>query len=350
MFSTALLGWYDANARTLPWRLPPNSVTRPDPYRVWLSEIMLQQTGVATVTRYFQEFTRRWPTVEALAAAPDEAIMAAWAGLGYYTRARNLITAARMIAARGFPADESGWRALPGVGPYTAAAITAIAFGERCAAVDTNVERVASRVLNLRTPLPAARAEIRAALLPLVPANRPGDFTQALMDLGSAVCTPRRPGCSACPVRDYCATADPVAAEALPVKPPPKTRPARYGCVWWIESGGDVALIRRPPRGLLGGMPGFPGSHWTEDPAHAPLPFASDWRRTGEISHIFTHFSLRLVIFAAELANQFPVVAGEAIDWTPRGALESAGLPTVYAKVAQLMLASADQPCFETLC
>lgn len=350
MFSTALLAWYDANARELPWRLPPNASIRPDPYRIWLSEIMLQQTGVVAVTRYFTEFMRRWPTVQALASAPDDAIMAAWAGLGYYSRARNLIAAARVIAREGFPLDESGWRALPGVGPYTAAAIAAIAFGEHCVAVDTNVARVASRVLDIRTPLPAARDEIRSALWPLVPEHRPGDFTQALMDLGSAICTPRRPQCGVCPVRAFCATAEPSAAEALPVKPPRKIRPVRHGMVWHIESADHVALVRRPPRGLLGGMPGFPGSEWREDPVPAFTPFESDWRQTGEVSHVFTHFSLRLAVLATEVAGRPPTIDNDIILWTPRTALDSVGLPTVYTKVVQLMRASSEQPCFENLC
>lgn len=337
--SEALLGWYDLHARGLPWRLPPGSRARPDPYAVWLCEIMAQQTTVAAVERYWLRFLALWPTVEALAAADDADVMREWAGLGYYARARNLLAAARALAALGgFPETEAGLRTLPGVGPYTAAAIAAIAFGERATVVDSNVERVAARLFAIETPLPTGRAEIEAALSPHVPAGRPGDFAQALMDLGATICTPRGPRCLLCPLQPFCAAQAEGRPEQYPVKPAKKARPVKLGLAWWIEHGGSVALVRRPPRGLLGGMLALPGTGWSE--AEAPAyPFVADWHRVPEpVRHIFTHFELQLSVAATHISKRLNAIDGEPLVWTPREALAGAGLPTLYARAVTAMM------------
>jgi len=248
-FARALLGWYDRHARRLPWRAPPGTPP-PDPYRVWLSEIMLQQTTAAAAGAYFERFVARWPTVTDLAAAPDADVMARWAGLGYYARARNLLACARQVAASGgrFPDTEEGLRALPGVGAYTAAAIAAIAFGRRAVVVDANVERVVARQFAVETPLPAARTQLRPLTDSLTPEDRAGDFAQAMMDLGATLCTPRRPNCLLCPVAASCRARAEGRAEAFPVKPPRKARPERRGQAFWIERNGEVLLVRREGR------------------------------------------------------------------------------------------------------
>ena len=258
--ATRLLQHYVDNFRRLPWRSPPGSPP-PDPYRVWLSEVMLQQTTVAAVTPRFERFVARWPTVEALAAADDSDVLGEWAGLGYYARARNLIACAREVARRGrIPDVRRGLRKLPGIGGYTSAAIAAIAFGEKAAAVDTNVERVIARLNALRKP---ARTEVEALVLAMMPPRRAGDFTQAMMDLGATICRPKAPRCGQCPLRPNCAayaTGDP---EAFPAAKRRAVRPIKYGTAWWIERDGHVWLVRRPPKGMLGGMAALPGTDWT---------------------------------------------------------------------------------------
>lgn len=263
-----LLGWYDRMARPLPWRVSPSaraSGVRPDPYRVWLSEVMLQQTTVAAVIPYFRTFTARWPDIESLASAPEAEVMAAWAGLGYYARARNLIACAREVAAGGgrFPDTEEGLRALPGIGAYTAAAVAAIAFDRPAVVVDGNVERVMARVFAVETPLPQAKPELKALAAQLTPAERPGDYAQGVMDLGATVCVPRRPACGICPWVDRCAGRAEGIAEDLPRRAEKRPKPLRHGVAFCaVRDDGAVLLERRPARGLLGGMLGLPGSDW----------------------------------------------------------------------------------------
>ncbi len=337
-----LLEWYDTNGRELPWRVRGG---RPDPYAVWLSEIMLQQTTVAAVGRYFAEFLRRWPTVEALAAAPREEVLAAWAGLGYYARARNLHACAQVVAGElggRFPSTAEKLRALPGIGPYTAGAIAAIAFDEPVAAVDANAERVIARFRAIETPLPAAKPEIRHAAQKLVPQARPGDFAQALMDLGSMICTPRRPDCAACPWHEECAALARGIAERLPRRAPHRAKPQREGDAWLIlREDGAVLLRRRPDRGLLGGMVELPSAGW--DGARPPWPERSPFdlaftRCEEDVRHIFTHFVLTLRIWRTE----HPVPLDFAVDapffWHPRSRLREAGLPGVMRKAAAAAL------------
>jgi A/G-specific adenine glycosylase len=329
-----ILAHYDAHARVLPWRSPPGAPL-PDPYRVWLSEIMLQQTTVATVKAYFARFTERWPTISALAAAPDDAVMAAWAGLGYYARARNLLACARVVAGTlgdVFPDTEAGLRALPGIGPYTAAAIAAIAFGRRAVVVDGNVERVIARLYAVETPLPAAKPEIYALTDPLVPNARAGDFAQAMMDLGATICTPRKPACALCPVASDCQGR--LAAESYPRKAAKRAKPERQGRVWWIEAGGEVWLVRRPDKGLLGGMRALPGCDW-QGGARVP-PVEGNWQAMGEVTHVFTHFRLTLDVLGMQLKKR-PAISQEG-QWWPIDRLHEAGLPTVFDKAAKAAL------------
>ncbi|MGN6691998.1 MAG: A/G-specific adenine glycosylase [Sphingopyxis sp.] len=327
-FAARLLGWYDGAARALPWRYPPGSDVVPDPYRVWMAEIMLQQTTVAAVAGYFQRFVERWPTVADLAAADDADVMAAWAGLGYYARARNLLACARVVVrdySGVFPDTEEGLRALPGVGDYTAAAVAAIAFGRPSIVVDANIERVIARHRLIETPLPAAKREIKAELAPLVPPDRPGDFAQALMDLGATICTPRAPACAICPVMADCRARGRADIERLPAKPPKKAKPQRYGLAWWIRRGDTVWLVRRPDKGMLGGMRALPGGDWSDTaPSEAGLV---------HVDHGFTHFDLRLTL----VARESELAAGEG-EWWPLSALDAAGLPTLYRKLVEEFL------------
>lgn len=326
-----LLAWYDTHARTLPWRLLPGHGT-PDPWAVLLSEVMLQQTTVATVAPRFAAFRSRWPSAEALAATPLADLLEAWAGLGYYARARNLHAAARAIAASGqFPRTQAGLAALPGLGPYTAAAVAAIAFGEPVAVVDGNVERVMARLLGLEALPPRLRDDVASRLAPLVPVGRPGDFAQAMMDLGATVCTPRTPDCGCCPLHATCVANATGCQALLPRRRLRAARPLRHGTAWWIEADGAVALVRRPPTGLLGGMLALPGSDWSDRPAPVPLPFPAPWRRAHTpVRHVFTHFELRLDLAAVRLAAR-PLLPFAA-DWTPLACL--AGLPSLYRKAA----------------
>ena len=337
-FAARLLAWYDRAARALPWRIAPRSDAVPDPYRIWLAEVMLQQTTVAAVAGYFARFTERWPTVADLAAADDADVMAAWAGLGYYARARNLLACARAVVADHgghFPDSEAALRTLPGIGDYTAASVAAIAFGRPAVVVDANIERVIARHRMIETPLPMAKREIRAALAPLVPAERPGDFAQALMDLGATICTPRGPACAICPIMADCRARGMPDIERLPVKPPKKAKPRRHGLAHWIEADGKVWLIQRPAKGMLGGMRALPGSDWTDAPV-AESGIAS-------VDHGFTHFDLTLTLVRrkapAERPPESPGAAAEG-EWWPISGLDAAGLPTLYRKLTDKMVES----------
>ncbi len=330
--SELLLDWYDRNARDLPWRARPGAPS-PDPYRVWLSEVMLQQTSVAAVKPYFAAFTARWPTVAALAAADEADVMAAWAGLGYYSRARNLVLAARAVAARGgWPETEAELRALPGLGTYTAAAVAAIAFGRRAVVVDANVERVVARLFAIPAPLPGARKAIRERADAITPDRRAGDFAQAMMDLGATICTTRDPRCLLCPLSARCEgrrTGDPA---RFPVKPAKKPKPLRRGRAYWIEraneSGGAVWLVRRPGTGMLGGMRALPDDGWSAKGDGNGV----EGKPLGLVRHGFTHFDLELSVVRASEPH------GEG-EWWPLARLDEAGLPTLFAKAARLALA-----------
>jgi A/G-specific adenine glycosylase len=340
--SAQLLAWYDAHARDLPWRLPPGAPPPEDPawpYRVWLSEVMLQQTTVAAVQPYFAKFTALWPTIADLATASEADVMAAWAGLGYYSRARNLVKCARAVAQLGgFPSTEAELRKLPGLGDYTAAAIAAIAFGQRAVVVDANVERVVARLFAIDAPLPHARKAIRAAADAITPDARAGDFAQAMMDLGAQVCTPKAPRCLLCPLSGDCrarAAGDP---ERLPVKPAKKALPERRGTAFWItrERGSQVWLVTRPAKGMLGGMRALPDDGWSAqaDGSGAP-PLSGQWRDLGAVRHGFTHARLTLAVQALETAETPPAEG----QWWPVAALGEAGLATLFAKAARLALA-----------
>ena len=338
----SLLEWYDVNGRELPWRVRDG---RPDPYVVWLSEIMLQQTTVAAVGRYFTEFLRRWPTVEALAAAPREEVLAAWAGLGYYARARNLHACAQVVAKElggRFPTTAEELRRLPGIGPYTAGAIAAIAFDEPVAAVDANAERVIARFRAIETPLPAAKPEIRRAAQKLVPHGRPGDFAQALMDLGSMICTPRHPDCAACPWRGECAGLATGMAERLPRRAPRRAKPERQGDAWLIlREDGAVLLRRRPDTGLLGGMAELPSAGWdgAKPPWPGRTPFDLSFTRCEtDVRHVFTHFTLTLRIWRVEHPVPLDFAVEPPFFWHPRARLHEAGLPGVMRKAATAAL------------
>jgi A/G-specific adenine glycosylase len=318
-----LIQHYVDNFRCLPWRSPPGSPA-PDPYRVWLSEVMLQQTTVATVRPRFERFVECWPTIDALAAARDTDVLSEWAGLGYYARARNLIACAREVARRGaFPRTSAELARLPGIGAYTSAAIAAIAFGEKAAAVDTNVERVIARLHRLRRP---TRKQVEQQLLAMMPAERPGDFVQAMMDLGAGICRPKAPLCGECPLSAGCAAFASGEPAAFPEPRRRAARPHKSGVAWWIERDGSVWLVRRPARGLLGAMAALPGSEWSEA---SPPPVNA----LGTVRHVFTHFSLDLAI----VPRAEPVGEGW---WQPLGQLEQAGLPTLYRRAVELVLSA----------
>ncbi|WP_296762765.1 A/G-specific adenine glycosylase [Sediminimonas sp.] len=344
-----LLAWYDAHARDLPWRVGPAARTggaRPDPYAVWLSEVMLQQTTVAAVAGYYHRFMARWPDVTALAAAKDADVMAEWAGLGYYARARNLLKCARAVVADHggrFPDTRAGLLALPGIGPYTAAAIAAIAFDRPEAVVDGNVERVMARLHDHRAPLPGAKRALGDMAATLTPDDRPGDYAQAVMDLGATVCTPRNPACGICPWRRACAARAAGTAAELPRKTPKKPKPLRLGHAYvGRRRDGAWLLERRPDHGLLGGMLGWPGSGWTEAPPPEAPPLAAEWQPVaGEARHTFTHFHLRLRIYVAQLPLDADPGAGVFI---PPEAFRPADLPTVMRKVFDLARSSLAEP------
>ncbi|RVJ94901.1 A/G-specific adenine glycosylase [Sinorhizobium meliloti] len=340
-----LLEWYDRHHRDLPWRVPPAAARKgavADPYRVWLSEVMLQQTTVQAVKAYFEKFLALWPTVGDLAAADTEDVMKAWAGLGYYARARNLKKCAEAVArdhGGRFPDSEEGLKALPGIGDYTAAAIAAIAFNRASAVLDGNVERVISRLHAVETPLPAAKPEMRALVQAPTPADRPGDFAQAMMDLGATICTPKRPACSLCPFRTDCRalkTADP---ETFPRKAAKKEKPLRLGAAFVAVDGLEAVYLRkRPETGLLGGMTEVPGTDWTSrrdgDTSIDAHPFPAEWEPCGTVNHVFTHFELHLSVFRARVGR---ADIGEARTdtsgwWEPLASLRAQALPTVMKK------------------
>lgn len=329
LIRSELLAWYDAHARSLPWRAPPGAEMRTEPYRVWLSEVMLQQTTVPHATPYFHDFTRRWPTVSDLAAAPDAEVMAAWAGLGYYARARNLLACARAVASDHggvFPDTEAGLLALPGVGAYTAAAVASIAFDRAANVVDGNVERVMARLFAVETPVPAARPELKRLAAQFITDDRPGDWAQALMDLGATVCRPKSPTCSVCPLTEQCQGFAGGTPERYPLKTKKAERPHRLGIAFvMIDAEGRVALERRPDKGLLGGMMGLPTSDWAVGAVDAAAPIAADWREAGAVEHVFTHFSLTLSVRTAR------VEGGGDYEWMTVEAARAA-LPTVFAK------------------
>jgi A/G-specific adenine glycosylase len=333
--SVKLLRWYDAHARDLPWRSPPGSPP-PDPYRVWLSEIMLQQTTVGAVKPYFTRFAARWPTVGALARAEDAEVMAAWAGLGYYARARNLLACARAVVRDHdgvFPGAESELRKLPGVGAYTAAAVAGIAFHQRAVVVDGNVERVVSRLFAVDTPVPSAKPELWRLTDTITPDARAGDFAQAMMDLGSTICTPRNPSCLICPLRTEC-RATRSAPASYPRRAAKVAKPERSAIAFWVQRGGEVLLVRRPQSGLLGGMLAFPSTLETKTPANAHPQFAPI-EQVGKIVHVFTHFRLTLSIHTSTLETGCNVPPEG--EWWPIERLDEAGLPSVFAKVAATM-------------
>ncbi len=334
-FQARLLAWYDENRRDLPWRAKPGAPA--DPYRVWLSEVMLQQTTVAHATPYFHDFIRRWPTVADLATAADDEVMAAWAGLGYYARARNLLACARTVAERHggrFPDNEAGLRALPGVGAYTAAAVAAIAFDQAANVVDGNVERVAARLFAVETPLPTAKPKLVALAGTLAPSSRPGDWAQALMDLGATVCRPVSPACQSCPVSDFCRALALGEASSYPRRAAKGARPHRHGVAYRMVHDGQVALVRRPAKGLLGGMLALPTTEWRAKPwsraeALAYAPVFGDWREIGAVEHVFTHFSLTLEVYEVTATDRNAMFL-----WAPL-AQASADIPSVFRKAVE---------------
>jgi A/G-specific adenine glycosylase len=342
--SDSLLAWYDRHRRDLPWRALPGATA--DPYHVWLSEIMLQQTTVAAAGPYFRAFLQRWPRVDDLAAAPLDEVLTAWAGLGYYARARNLHACAGVVArdfAGRFPDGEEALRALPGVGAYTAAAVAAIAFGRPATVVDGNVERVVARLFAVDTPLPAARPRLRQLTATLAPVRRPGDFAQAMMDLGATVCTPRRPRCTLCPWVGDCAARAGGLADTLPRRAARPERPTRHGVAFWlVNPRGDVLLRQRPAKGLLGGMTEVPSTEWRDGAAPdaveirraAPLPGAvAAWRPLpGVVCHTFSHFHLELSVMAGRVGAGWDTVAGL---WVPPDGLDGQALPSVMRKVVR---------------
>ncbi|MBV6658824.1 MAG: A/G-specific adenine glycosylase [Devosiaceae bacterium] len=339
--SDTILEWYDRHARALPWRVPPaqsRAGVRQDPYKVWLSEIMLQQTTVAAVIPYFEHFTTRWPTVAALASATDDEIRAAWAGLGYYRRAANLHACAKQVAEAGgaFPTTAAGLAALPGIGAYTSAAIASIAFGEAASVVDGNIERVIARTHRIEDTQPRLKRRVAEHVSRLVPADRPGDFAQAMMDLGATICTPRKPACALCPWREGCQAVKHGDQERFPVKAPKKAKPHRRGTalVHVRPSDGAVWCERRPETGLLAGMTQMPTSEWTE-----AVPDAPDATRVGPVEHVFTHFALTLDVYKSE--GQAPPSWERASDtgwWSPPEQLAGEALPTVMLKVLRAAL------------
>jgi A/G-specific adenine glycosylase len=329
-----LLAWYDAHARVLPWRSKPGVTA--DPYRVWLSEIMLQQTTVAAVRDYFQKFISIWPRVEDLAAADTEDVMRAWAGLGYYARARNLHACAKIVAGEldgKFPDTGEGLRKLPGIGPYTAGAIAAIAFDIPCAAVDGNVERVISRIHAIETPLPASKPIIREKAQSLVPAARAGDFAQAIMDLGATICTPRKPNCLICPWTEHCEARRNGIQDTLPRKAARKAVPTRHGIAYWVErEDGKILLRKRSDKGLLGGMMEIPSSEWGENPKDSP-PVKAKWQTLAKkVEHTFTHFHLLIEVRTARVTAEVNI-PDAGYRWIHASRLSGEALPTVFRKV-----------------
>ncbi|MCW8836132.1 MAG: A/G-specific adenine glycosylase [Rhodospirillales bacterium] len=341
-----VLVWYDVNRRVLPWRAA--SGEKPDPYHVWLSEIMLQQTTVATVGPYFADFVRRWPTVSDLAAAELDDVLHAWQGLGYYARARNLHKCAGIVASQmggRFPEDEKALKGLPGIGDYTSAAIAAIAFGKGATPVDGNVERVMARLFAVKEPLPGSKPRLRSLAAGLTPAKRAGDYAQALMDLGATVCRPRNPSCDLCPLEGLCRARREGTAARLPARTPRKPQPKRYGVAFWMTNDdGAVFIRRREEKGLLGGMMEFPSTPWRAEEwmvdeaasyAPTPDPGKSGWRiLPGSVRHVFTHFDLELQVVAGVCAKGAKRMDGAV--WCPVSGLGDHAFPTVMKKIAAL--------------
>ncbi|HXV31749.1 MAG TPA: A/G-specific adenine glycosylase [Sinorhizobium sp.] len=347
-----LLTWYDRLHRDLPWRVSPPMARRgvvADPYHVWLSEVMLQQTTVQAVKAYFDKFLTLWPTVEDLAAAETEEVMKAWAGLGYYARARNLKKCAEAVAHEHggrFPDTEAGLKALPGIGDYTAAAVAAIAFNRRSAVLDGNVERVISRLHAIETPLPAAKPEMRQLVSELTPEDRPGDFAQAMMDLGATICTPKRPACSLCPFRAKCRALGLADPETFPRKAAKKEKPLRLGAAFVAIDGTDAVYLRkRADTGLLGGMTEVPGTDWSArrdgETSIDAQPFEAPWVPCGTITHVFTHFELHLAVYRANVAKAAPDADGW---WEPIASLKAQALPTVMKKAITQAIPHAFKP------
>ena len=341
LFTPRLLAWYARAARELPWRIGPAeraAGVKADPYRVWLAEIMLQQTTVAHAIPYYQAFLERWPDVAALAAAEDAEVMAAWAGLGYYARARNLLKCARLVVALDgrWPQTQAELQHLPGIGPYTAGAVAALAFDQPAVAMDGNVERVFARLLMLDGAWTEQKKTIRQAVERLVPPQHPAEFAEALMDLGATVCTPKTPSCNLCPLAEFCASGASGQAERYPIKPPKAPKDQRQGHVYIaIDPQGRIRTERRPARGLLGGMLGLPTSDWVSQrcPA-AEFPWAGEWQSTAEIRHVFTHFALRLQVWFIRLETEQP-------DWLSRDEAMRA-LPSVFRKALKSALQAVD--------
>jgi A/G-specific adenine glycosylase len=338
--SEKLLAWYDRHHRELPWRVSPVAAkagTRADPYHVWLSEVMLQQTTVQAVKPFFAKFLALWPKVADLAGAPVEDVMAAWAGLGYYARARNLKKCAEAVAAEHggvFPDTEDGLRKLPGIGDYTAAAVAAIAFNRPAAVMDGNVERVISRLYAIDEPLPGSKPQMKAKVAALTPSDRPGDFAQAMMDLGATICTPKRPSCILCPLREDCLAFAEHDPERFPVKAAKKEKPVRVGAAFVaVTPEGEMLLRRRGASGLLGGMTEVPTTGWTSrldggsTAEHAPFPAC--WESCGAVTHVFTHFELRLSVYRAKIEKR----SWDDGWWEPVTNLDAQALPTVMKKV-----------------
>lgn len=333
----AVLDWYDANGRDLVWRKGER-----DPYRVWLSEVMLQQTTVPHATPYYGKFLKLWPTVNDLAAAEDGRVMAEWAGLGYYARARRLLECARAVVRDHdgeFPQTEAALLALPGFGPYTAAAVAAIAYGEAANVVDGNVERVMTRLYAIETPLPAGRAEVREAAVQWVASERAGDWPQALMDLANLICRPKSPQCLICPLSPACDARAQGAPERFPVKLAKPPKPRRYGTAFVMRVGDAVIAERRADKGLLGGMLGLPHSEWRGEAVEVSPPLSGDWQDKGAYEHVFTHFALMQTVQMRDLSK----AEAEALlrvhnDWRLLPTTEARALPSVFAKALKLAL------------
>lgn len=348
-FSAAILDWYDGNARQLPWRTSPADKAVgvcPDPYHVWLSEIMLQQTTIPHATRYFLDFTKRWPSVEALASASRDEVMNAWAGLGYYSRARNLHACAQIVAEMGgFPETSKELIKLPGIGPYTSGAIAAIAFDKAAPAVDGNVERVTTRYLAMARPLKEIKSEIKSIVTDWVPDERPGDFAQAMMDLGATICTPKSPNCLLCPVMTSCEGRKQGIAASLPNKGEKKAKPTRKGQVYISVQNGVLLAERRMDKGLLAGTLGLPTSDWLEVPAdsidHQVHSAPEDAKHLGQVEHVFTHFRLLLDVYEArkEIAES-AIVSGQP-EYVPELESGTAGFPSVFRKALNCYLSPA---------
>lgn len=352
--SENLLAWYDKHHRTLPWRISPEdgkAGVLPDPYHVWLSEIMLQQTTVTAVRPYYEKFLKLWPSVSDLAGTSSDSVMQAWAGLGYYSRARNLKKCAEFIVAEyqgRFPDNETELIKLPGVGPYTAAAIASIAFQQPVAVVDGNIERVFARLFEIDTPLPQAKVPIKEKVAAHLSKTRSGDFAQGLMDLGSSICTPKRPNCLLCPLQDMCKASKLGVQETYPVKAPKKAKPKREGAAFIIEDqNGSIYLQKRPETGLLGGMSEVPTTDWNSNQDGATdtnaAPMEADWQNKGQIRHIFTHFELTLWVYHTKVDSRLTLSMRNGW-WSTPDQITSEALPNLMKKVVTAVKTDAFKP------